>query len=465
VVGDQGHAEVEGVLSHTRGRGIVVSRPDDVDALPELPKVVVVAQTTQDEDLFARVTERLRQRYPGCLVFDTICRSTQKRQAEAKRMAQQVDVMIVVGGFNSANTRRLAQICSDAGTPTFHVETDWQLDVDRLLQYRRVGVTAGASTPHWMIRRVIRRLRSEYDRRRRSPSYLLRLILAGPIRANVFIGGGAAALTFANWRLMQLEAGPLGLAAALAFFFIMSQHLLSQYAIRNVMYLSDPDKGEFFRANAGAIWLLGVACCALAAFLAFLLGWLPFVLVLAGTAAGLLYRFEFGRRIGASLHVGSLEQVPGSKELFVALAWGVTTALIPALAAGGPDVRWRAVAVAIAFALLLSFHRTLLSDMRDVESDQLVGRETLASMLGDRACRGVLAGVLAAEVVLLAGLGGLLGWTSAISYGMLIPVCYSAVCSLMFHRGRLPEAELGEALIDGKFYACGLVALVYRAFS
>jgi len=465
VVGDHGHAEVEGVLSHTGGRGIVVSRPEDVDSLPAMDKVVVVAQTTQDEEVFARATERLRHRYPGCLVFDTICRSTQERQAEAKRMAQQVEVMVVVGGLNSANTRRLAQICSDAGTPTFHVEADWQLDVDRLLHYRRVGVTAGASTPHWMIRRVIRKLRSEYDRRRRSPSYILRLILAGPIRANVFLGGGAAALTFANWHLMPLKAGPLGLAMSLAFFFIMAQHLLSQYAKRSVMYLSDPDKGEFFRANAGVIWLLGVSCCALAAFLAFLLGWIPFVLVLAGTAAGLLYRFEFGRRIGPSLHVGSLEQLPGSKELFVALAWGVTTALIPALAAGGPNVRWRGVAVAIAFAFLLSFHRTLLTDMRDVESDQLVGRETLAGMLGERACKGVLVGVLGAEAMLVAGLGGLLGWTSAISYGMLIPVGYSAVCSWMFHRGRLPEAELGEALVDSKFYACGLVALIYRALS
>ena len=224
------------------------------------------------------------------------------------------------------------------------------------------------------------------------------------------------------------------------------------------MYLSEPEKGEFFQANAGVIRLLGISCCALAAFLALLLGWIPFLLVLAGTAAGLLYRFRFGKRITRSLHIRSLEQLPGSKELLVALAWGVTTALVPALAAGALAARWQGVAVAIVFSFLLAFHRTLLTDLRDVEGDQLVGRESIAGLLGEKASKRVLVALLAAETILLAVVGGSLGWTSAISYGMLISVAYSAFCFLLFHKGKLPETELGEALIDGKFYTCGLVA-------
>lgn len=464
VVGDRGHAEVEGVLSYARGRGVVVSRIEDVDQLPPMQKAVVVAQTTQDATLFARVAEKVRQKHPDSLVFDTICRSTQMRQEEARRLAGRVDAMVVVGGFNSANTCRLAAICSEAGTATFHVEADWQLDMERLLQCRRIGVTAGASTPHWMIRRVLYRIRSEHDRRQRTFSHMMRLILRGPIRTNVFIGGGAAAMAFANWRLIPLDGGPLGLCMALAFFFILAQHLLNQYTKRHVIYLSEPEKGEFFRANAGAIRLLGVSSCALAAFIGFLLGWLPFALVLAGSAAGLLYRSRLGGRVSTALHIRRLEQLPGSKELFVAMAWGVTTALVPALAARAPVRRWHGVAVAAAFSFLLAFHRTLLTDLRDVESDQLVGRETMAGLLGEGACKRVVIGVLAAEALLLAG-GGLLGWTSAVGYGMLVSVACSAFCFSLFHKGKLPEAELGEALIDATFYACGLVALIGWALS
>ena len=147
VVGDAGHAEVEAVLSCTGGRGFVVSRPEDVDLLPAMDKVVVVAQTTQNAETFARTVERIRRRQPDCLVFDTICRSTHRRQEEARELARQVDAMVVVGGVNSANTRRLAQICLEAGAPTFRVETDRQLDMERLLKCRPTQVEISVSQP------------------------------------------------------------------------------------------------------------------------------------------------------------------------------------------------------------------------------------------------------------------------------------------------------------------------------
>ncbi len=466
VVGDRGHAEVEGVLSYAHGRGVVVSSPEEVEGLPEMAKVIVVAQTTQDKETFGRAVERIRRKYPGCRVFDTVCHSTQMRQAEAKRLAQQVEAMVVVGGFNSANTCRLAKICAGTGTPTFHVESERQMDLELLLRCRRIGVTAGASTPRWMIRRVLRRIRSEHDRRRRSLRHLMHLILAGPIRTNVFIGGAAAAMTFAGHRLIPISNGLLGHSMALAFFFILAQHLFNQYSKREAMYLNDPDRGEFFRTNASTLLALGAAACGLALFLALLLGLLPFAVMLAGTLAGLLYRFQPGRGVLRWLRARSLRRIPGSKELLVGLAWGVTTALVPALAArahgGGADlaVRWRGVAVAGVFAFLLAFQRTLITDLQDVEGDRLVGRETLAGLMGERASKGLLIALVAAQAVLLAGVGGLLSWTTGLSYVMLAAVAYSGLCVALFCRGQLPEAELGEALVDGGFYACGLLALL-----
>ncbi len=462
VVGDSGHAEVEGVLSHARGRGIVVGRPQDLDSLPPMDKLVVVAQTTQDAELFEEIARRIRARYPGCLVFDTICRATRQRQAEAERLARQVDAMVVVGASHSANTRRLAQICAATGTPTYHVETDDELELGRLLGCRRIGVTAGASTPRWMIRRVVSRIRSEHERRRRSASYLMRMVLAVPVRTNLFIGGGAAAMTYATGRLLNVANPRLSLCMTLAFCFIMSQHLLNQYGKREAMYLNEPDRGAFFRQNARTLAFLGVASGALALFLALLLGWLPLALMLAGTVGGALNSLPAGSRLLRWLPTRTAREIPGSKELFVGLAWSVTTALVPALAAGALPAEWRGAAVGTLFCFLVAFQRTLFTDLGDMEGDQILGRESLALILGERACKALMVALLAAEALALL-VGSLSGWTAPVSHWLLIAVGYWAACYGQLHRGRLPEAELGEALIDAKFYLCGLLALASSA--
>ncbi|MHC4591911.1 MAG: 4-hydroxy-3-methylbut-2-enyl diphosphate reductase, partial [Planctomycetota bacterium] len=257
VVGDAGHAEVDGVLSFAGPGGHVVSGPDEVDGLPHADKVVVVAQTTQDEDLFRRTLARIRERFGECLAFETICRSTERRQAEVRGLAQEVDAMIVVGGFNSANTRRLAEISSAAGTRTFHVETERQIDVDEVLRCEKVGLTAGASTPNWMIRRVVRHLEDEHRRRTQPGRYWCRTVLRCLVNANVYAAGAAGALTFACSRLLSRPPRLLGLCIVVSFFFVLGQHLLNQYGRRESLYLAEPDRAGFFKANEKTLLLLG----------------------------------------------------------------------------------------------------------------------------------------------------------------------------------------------------------------
>jgi len=460
IVGDAGHAEVEGVLSYSRGRGLVVSTPQDVGRLPQMERVVVVAQTTQNEEAYRDIVDRLKERFPECKVFDTICRSTQQRQSEAKELAQQVDAMVVVGGFDSANTRRLAEISAATGTPTFHVETEAQLDLERLLRCRTIGVTAGASTPHWMIRRVVHHMRSAYERRTHPALYLAKELLHAPIRTNLFLGGGAAAMVFACYRLLGLDGRWMGVCMALALFFILSQHLLNQYSRRDAMQLGTPERAEFFRANARWLLLLGLSSGGLAVFLASRLpGRAPLLLVLLGTLAGWLYSLQISRGPTRLLPLRWLRALPGAKEIYVGLAWAVTAAGVPALSAGVRPEGWAAVGAAMGLCFLLAGHRMLLTDLLDLESDQLVGRETLASVLGERTCKHLVLALLAAEATMLLTAGLTQGWTRWLSFGMLITVGYSGLCFLVFHRGKLPAGDLGEAIIDGTFYVCGLVAL------
>ena len=230
---------------------------------------------------------------------------------------------------------------------------------------------------------------------------------------------------------------------------------------RDVIYLNDPDKAEFFQANERPLLFLGVCSMAAALVLGLLLGWAAFALVVLGTAAGALYWLGFGGRLGRRVGIASLQHIPGSKELFVGLAWAVTTALIPGIVQGDMPSHWRAIGTACLLSFILGGQRTLMTDLRDVDGDQLIGRETIAVALGEIKAKKLFLLSLGCEAALLGIVGGALGWVSPFSYVLLLLVPYAALYFLLFHLRRLPEGEVGEALIDGKFYFCGLLAVLW----
>jgi len=155
IIGDRDHAEVEGLMGYAGGSGQVVNSEADVEALCLAGPYIIVSQTTQDEELFNRLKGAILQKYPSGLVFNTICDSTHKRQAEVRRLCREVEALVVVGGKTSANTKRLGEIAESLGCPVFMVESEEDLDRAALAGYGRVGVTAGASTPNWVIGRVV----------------------------------------------------------------------------------------------------------------------------------------------------------------------------------------------------------------------------------------------------------------------------------------------------------------------
>lgn len=156
IAGDDDHPEVAGLKGHAQGPAFVVTSPADVDALPPLDRVLLVAQTTQDEEIFQAIRERLLARFPKAEALSTICESTHRRQAEVRDLARQADAVVVIGGRNSANTRRLAEIAQALGAEAHHVETAAELPLERLRSKERIAVTAGASTPAWIIEEAIR---------------------------------------------------------------------------------------------------------------------------------------------------------------------------------------------------------------------------------------------------------------------------------------------------------------------
>jgi 4-hydroxy-3-methylbut-2-enyl diphosphate reductase len=159
IVGDANHAEIKGVVSYAEGPCTVLKPGAPIPPV-DAKKVAVVAQTTCIGADFERVVGALALRHQEVRAVNTICNDTDERQADARELARGVDAVVVVGGKNSANTRHLAEICRELQPRTWHVETEDELRPEWFAGCRTVGISAGASTPDWVVEGVAGWLRS-----------------------------------------------------------------------------------------------------------------------------------------------------------------------------------------------------------------------------------------------------------------------------------------------------------------
>ncbi|MDR3320323.1 MAG: 4-hydroxy-3-methylbut-2-enyl diphosphate reductase [Desulfovibrio sp.] len=151
--GEAEHPEVRGLISYAHGLAHVFSSQAEMDAicLAETQPCVLASQTTQDRETFLFLEQALRNRFQKLTVLSTICDATRSRQEEARDIAAMVDIMVVVGGRQSGNTRRLADVAALSGIETILVESADELDENFFLEKSHAGLTAGASTPKSLI--------------------------------------------------------------------------------------------------------------------------------------------------------------------------------------------------------------------------------------------------------------------------------------------------------------------------
>ncbi len=161
IIGEESHPEVIGINGHCENSGIVVNSCLEAEQLPETDKeLCVVAQTTTRRDLFDGVIAVLNEKYKNnkINVFDTICDATAQRQSEAMEIAQKADVMLVIGGRQSSNTAKLVKICQEKCFRTYAVENTDDVSAIKIHKNDIIGVTAGASTPDWLIKEVVEKM-------------------------------------------------------------------------------------------------------------------------------------------------------------------------------------------------------------------------------------------------------------------------------------------------------------------
>lgn len=154
IVGDGSHPEVQGAAGWSVHGAIAIGSVTEAEALPKQDKICIVAQTTLIEERFNAIAEILKAKANEFVIFNTICSATAERQKAAADVAKQVEYMIVVGGYHSSNTRKLHDIVKHDCKNTCHIETAGELNPDEIKKYHSIGITAGASTPGWIVKEV-----------------------------------------------------------------------------------------------------------------------------------------------------------------------------------------------------------------------------------------------------------------------------------------------------------------------
>lgn len=151
--GEAAHPEVRGLVSYATGPAFVFTDTEELKSADIKPfcHCVLAAQTTQDRETFDRLAIELLDKLPNMLILRTICDATKVRQEEAQELASRVDLMIVVGGRESGNTRRLASLARESGIPALHIECASEIELDKINPSHTVGLTAGASTPKYLV--------------------------------------------------------------------------------------------------------------------------------------------------------------------------------------------------------------------------------------------------------------------------------------------------------------------------
>lgn len=158
ILGDADHPEVKAIVGYVEGKAIVISDSDKIPKYLTGKKCGILSQTTQRVSSFVSLVASFISISPEIKVYNTICKATLERQESVSRLASKVDGMLVLGGRDSANTRKLVEITDDAGVPTKWIEHAGELDKEWLLKKESIGIAAGGSTPDWLIKELIQKL-------------------------------------------------------------------------------------------------------------------------------------------------------------------------------------------------------------------------------------------------------------------------------------------------------------------
>lgn len=459
ILGNRHHAEVIGLLGYAGESGYTINNLQKLEELPVFDKAIVVAQTTQDAGLFEEIKVWCKANRPHYKIINTICPATKNRQTEVEQMARSVDAMVVVGGYNSGNTKRLAQVSEKSGCPAYHVETGDDLDIDKLINTRHIGITAGASTPNWITKEVYRKIEAAHYKSKGKTVGRLFLLLHMLLFTNAYLALGAGALYVGAAVLRQ---APFSLPYLLiSMLYVFSMHTLNRLTDIDEDHYNDPYRASFYQRNLRLLGIIAGGVALVSLLLAATLGSMPFAVLLFMTILGVGYNLNLLPRGVTNMKIRRMKDVPGSKTVLVPMAWSIVLCLLPAISTPA----WFNLST-FTVALMLAggmFARSAFFDVVEMQGNRITGRETIPTLIGGERTL-LFLNYFSAGFFLFILSACLLGLVSPFGYFLLfLPV----TCLLLFsayEKGSLHSGLMMEFMVDGQLILVGILALLWSAF-
>ncbi|MBW1782277.1 MAG: 4-hydroxy-3-methylbut-2-enyl diphosphate reductase [Deltaproteobacteria bacterium] len=457
IVGDRNHAEVIGLMGYSKTPAHVIQDEADVAALSRIEKPFVVAQTTQNEEKFNKIVDALKSRFPDLQVFDTICDATHERQQEVRTFKGHVDAVVVVGGYHSANTQRLARISEEESLPTFHVETEKDLDKTKLSGMRVIALTAGASTPHWMIKNVLQEIERIRDRRETFLTSWFKQVFKFLVLSNLIVALGAFSFAYAVSILAGRE--PIVAFPLLTFLYIYAMHIFNRFLDKGASAYNDPERAAFLKTHRGLLNITGITALAMALALSYMIGTITFLALTGLSLLGIIYSIPLvPDRLRKTYRYSKIKDIPGSRSLSEALAWVAVITILPVLETKG---KLSATLMTAFIVFTWSYARAIFFSLLQVQGDLMVGTETLPITLGERRTLILLRIVFLFTAFILL-VGPILGIAGLFCYVMLMPLFTLWLSLQAYERQWLSPGITLEALVETNFLLTGLMALIWQ---
>jgi len=456
IVGDKNHAEVIGLMGYSKEPAHLIEKKADVASLPQLENPFVVAQTTQDVEDFKDIVSALRLRFPDIQVFETICDATHERQQEVRTFKEQVEGVVVVGGFHSANTQRLAKISEEEHLPTYHVETEEELPREALSKMKVIGLTAGASTPHWLIKNVMQEIETIQARKEKPFLHGVKRTFRFLMLSNLAAAAGAFSFAYA---VLSLAGGRTDLVFPLmAALYIYAMHVFNRFLDKGAASYHDPDRAAFQKQYKNLLILMGSLAMGISLILSLITGFGTFLALVGLSLLGVVYSIPLiPEGVGNRYRFAKIKDIPGSRSLSEALAWVAVMVFLP-LFSGSPGPVVSLVVVGLV-AFSFSYTRAVLFSLFQLQGDLMVGTETLPITLGEKRTLALFKRILLSTALLLV-CSTLLGLVSSIFGLMLIPLLTLLLCLYTYEKQWLSPGIALEGLVEGNFLVAGLLVLL-----
>lgn len=465
--GTAGHPEVEGLLGYALGRGVVFGNLQELERLPEYQDIFLVSQTTQDSEIFPEIEAAVLKRYPKAHteIHKTICEATRLRQEGVKTLCEKANALVIVGGKNSGNTRRLEDLGKKLKIPTVAVEGPLEIPPGFVKERTRIAVASGASTPLWQIRRVYQALSAVG---RVSDHNILAFIMRffrALVLSNIYIALGAGAMGWAMALVVGITLPTIFFG--LFFAFTNAMHLLNGFLDQGSDKYNDPDRAEFLKKYYIPLVVLKIFTWLLSLFAANLAG--PKVLIFLAILSilGMCYAspLPWGRL--NNLGMARFKDVPLAKTL--SISWGWSALLIfPYFLASPPflPLTFKGLSQGVlAFGLIFIqvLARTFLKDLEEARGDRIFGLRSPADILGIR-CSVKFLSALYLFWILYLSCGVIINILQP--WALLLVISGPLYNALMLRR-YLKKPGLGgfqfDIILDGQFLLAFLLLFLTRA--